>query len=388
MSRAERWCGALLLSLGLVGCGADAPPVGTGAGAKGEAAPVAGEAELVSSAWVRTGEIRNVISTSGSIVARRSTPIGPAVEGRIIDIFVDVGDEVAFAAPLFQIDPGPYANALQAAEAGLALASAQLEQAREESERVRKLAAKQMISEQEHRRARTRLSVAAAQVQEAEARVANARDDLRRTLVLAPYAGSIVERHAHEGVMGTVRPSTNVVTLLESGALEAVLDVPEAAQPAVRQGDAVRLFLEGLPDPIESSVRAVTGQIDRRTRTYEVRVPVDQPDGTVKAGAFVRAEIEPRARQGALLVERSAIVRSEGAVFVFRILDGVAERVPVRVGIVGAREVEVLDGLAEGDEVVVGEVVARLTPGTPVRPIGEPAPGARAASAGEEGARP
>jgi RND family efflux transporter MFP subunit len=359
--------GVLSLALGtLLGCGSSPPEVADQGGARAEetTAPVPGE--VVETTRARRGEIARVITTSGSIAAHRTSVIGPSVAGRIIHIFVDVGDEVALGAPLFQTDPGPYAIALQGAEAGLALASAQVDEAAEEANRTRKLATKEMVSAQEHRRARTRLAVAKAQREQAKARVAHATQELDRTLVLMPYDGSVVERSAHEGIMGTVRPNTRVVVVQESGVLEAVLDVPETSQIAVQPHDPVRLWIEGHPEPMEARVAAVNRRINERTRTYAVRVPVEDPQQTIKAGAFVRAEIEPAPRQGALLVDRAAVTRQDGAAFVFRVVDGTVERRPVRLGIVGAREAEILSGLSEADEVVVGAVVARLMDGAPI----------------------
>lgn len=323
--------------------------------------------ERVSTARVERGEIRSVITTSGSIVARRSTPIGSAVSGRILHIFVYVGDEVPMGAPLFQIDPEPYVIAQSEAEAGLALARAQLDEAAEESGRLTELAGKEIVSSQEHRRARTRRAVARARLEQAKAHLAAAARNLNRTLVLAPYAGSIVERRVHEGTMATAQPNTTVVVLQESGVLEAVLDVPEAAQVPVQVGDRARLWVEGQVEPARAEVRAVKREIDRRTRTYAVHVPIADASGEIKSGAFVRAEIESRPRENALLVRRSAVARREGAASLLLVRDGRAVRQTVRLGVEGPEAIEILGGVDEGAEVVVGEAASRLMDGTLVR---------------------
>jgi len=362
----------VLLSLALgvaLGCGSSPSENGNDGGARAEEVAPASSGEVVETARSRRGTISRVITTSGSIAAHRTSVIGPSVPGQIIHIFVDVGDEATLGTPLFQTDPGPYSIALQGAQAGLALANAQVEDAAEEANQTRKLATKEMVSAQDHRRARTRLAVAKAQRKQAEAHVAHAEHELSRTLALMPYDGSVVERSAHEGIMGTVRPNTRVVVVQESGVLEAVLDVPEASQIAVRPDDSVRLWIEGHPEPMQSRVAAVNRRINERTRTYAVRVPVDDPEHTIKAGAFVRGEIEPAPREDALLVDRSAVTRQDGAAFVFAVADGTAERRPVRLGIVGPREVEILSGLSDDDEVVVGDVVARLMDGAPIVPV-------------------
>jgi membrane fusion protein (multidrug efflux system) len=187
--------------------------------------------------------------------------------------------------------------------------------------------------------------------------------------VLAPYAGSIIERGAHECTMATVTPNSPVVVRQESGELEAIVDVPESARVAVRTGDPMRLWTEGLPEPIDTEIRAVSRAIDPRTRTYRVRAPVRDPSGALKSGAFVRAEIQPGPRAETLLVERAALAQRDGTSFVFRVAEGRAERVEVRLGALGSRDAEVLGGLAEGDVVVFGEAVGRLSDGARVRPV-------------------
>jgi RND family efflux transporter MFP subunit len=308
------------------------------------------------------------ITASGSVLARRTTEIGAELSGRLIEIRVDVGDRVEAGAPLFQIDPEPYRIALEEAEAGLALARAEASQARDEAARTGQLAKKNMVAQQQHDRTRTQAAVARARVKQWEARTLRARHDLERTLVTAPYAGSIVERRADEGAIVTPGPGSVVVVLQESGSLEAVLDIPEASRTAVRVNDAARLFVEGLPQPLEARVSTVSDRIDDRSRTSQIRVPVEDATGTMKAGAFVRAEITPTPRRGALVVDRSAVLASEGRTFLWRIRGDRVEQVPVQLGASGTSLVEVLSGANAGDLVVIGEAVARLADGDRVAP--------------------
>jgi RND family efflux transporter MFP subunit len=345
------------------------------------------QAQRVPTARVARGAITTRVTASGSIVARRATGIGPEVPGRILKVHVDVGDRVDAGDPLFEIDAESYRIGLEAAKAGLALARAQSAQADQESERARRLSEQSIVAEQQYDRMRTQAAVARAQVQQAQANLRRVRHDLARTVVRAPYAGSIVERRIHEGTMATVRPNTVVLILQESGALEAVLDIPEAVPAPVRTNDAVRLFVEGLAEPLEGRVRAVSDRIDPQSRTYRIRVPVTDPSGTLKGGAFVRAEVEPSARENALLVEPSAVHTRDGRSYVVRVSDGVAERIPVRLGVVAPERTEILSGVAEGDRVVIGETASRLADGARVEADGgnPSAHPVSAVSAGAEG---
>lgn len=318
-------------------------------------------AERIPLARVETRALRAAISAPGTVEARRITEIAAEVPGRIESIPVRVGDEVAEGAPLFRIDPGPYEMALAEAKAGLALAQAESQNAAAEAERVRLLLEQSAASQQRWEQLRTQAEVARARVEQMRARAARAEHDLARTWVRAPYAGSVVERRAHEGALAGTSP---VLVLQESGALEAILDVPEATPVPVREGATVRLFVEGLPAPIETAVARVNERVDPATRTYQVRCPVDEPDGTVKAGSYVRAEIDAERGAPGLVVPRSALATRDGRTLVLRVEGGEAHATPVRVGILEGEEAEILTGLAAGDLVVQGDAAQRLADGT------------------------
>ena len=285
---------SLLLLVLLLGCGGEEPvEVASAPPAAADAAPAPDQVELER---VGSAALRAVIAASGTIEARRMTEVGSEVPGRIVEVLVDVGDNVEEGAPLFRIDSGPYRMALAEAEAGLALARAESANAQEEAARLRLLLEQKAASQQRYEQLRTQAEVARAQVAQGEARVAKARRDLAQTEVIAPYAGGVVERRAHEGAMAGQSP---ILVLQESGALEAILNVPEATPVPVRVGDPVRLFVEGLADPVEAKIERVSGRVDPGTRTYEVRGSVVDPSGLLKAGSYVRAELYLDARGAA-----------------------------------------------------------------------------------------
>jgi RND family efflux transporter MFP subunit len=200
-----------------------------------------------------------------------------------------------------------------------------------------------------------------------EARVTRAERDLECTLVRAPYAGSIVERRAHEGAMAGPAP---ILVIQETGALEAVLAIPDAWPAPVRAGAEVRLYVEGLTEPLVTRVDRVSDRIDPETHTYEVRGPVDDPSRTVKAGSYLRAEVEMSSGEPAPVVDRSAVLTRDGRTYVFRVTEDTVERVPVRVGVVDDDRAQILNGLVDGDEVVRGEAVGRLEGGVRIERIG------------------
>jgi membrane fusion protein (multidrug efflux system) len=347
----------------LGGCGdgdANPAPARDVAAAAAAAKPAAGRIET---AVVASEALTATVAASGTIEAKRLTEIGADVEGTLAAVYVDVGQAVSAGAPLFRIDPGPYEMALAEARAGLALARAESANAASEAERMAKLVEENAASVQRAEQLRTQAQVAAARVVQGEARLARAARDLARTTVRAPYAGSVVERRAHEGALAGAAP---ILVLQESGALEAILDVPETTPIAVRVGHPVKLYAQGVAEAVVTEVTRVSERIDPSTRTYEVRCLVVDASGALKAGSYARAEITATRDAPRPVAPRSALVTRDGRAYVLRVESGIAREVPVRVGIATDTHVELLAGVAPGDVVVHGEAAQRLVDGARV----------------------
>jgi RND family efflux transporter MFP subunit len=382
LARAALLAAGLAALASLVACGGsdEARPEKRGEVAAGRASERAAKREpgRTLTAVVASEALTATLAASGTIEAKRLTEIGADVPGTLAAVYVDVGQTVKAGAPLFRIDPGPYEMTLAEARAGLALARAESANAAAEAQRMARLVEENAASLQRADQVRTQAEVAAARVVQGEARVARAERDLARTTVRAPYAGSVVERRAHEGALAGAAP---VLVLQESGALEAILDVPETTPIAVRAGHPVKLFAQGVAEPIPTSVTRVSERIDPSTRTYEVRCLVEDPSGAVKAGSYARAEITASREAPRPVAPRSAVVTRDGRTYVLRVERGVAREVPVRVGISTETQIELLAGVSPGDVVVHGEAAQRLVDGARVEAAARASGGAAVASA-------
>lgn len=313
------------------------------------------------------GMVQPHVTVPGSVAPRRESEIGPEVMGRIRTIHVTLGDRVAAGQPLFELDDTLHRAALAQAQAGLALATAQRQQADADLARARELLAREFAPQTQVDRLATALAVARAQERQAHEQAEMARVQLGRTIVRAPYAGVIAQRHADEGTMALAQPQTVVVVLQEIDLLEARCAVAEAHLQSIHVGDRARVFVQGAALPVETQVSVVAESIDPTTRTYQVRMLVPNPDGQLKAGVFARVEIDGRARSDALLVPREAIRAEDGQTRVYVVENGHAVARPVRIGVTSGDQTEVLSGLADGAEVIVGESAGHVATGMRVR---------------------
>jgi RND family efflux transporter MFP subunit len=316
---------------------------------------------------IRRGSIMQRIAAPGSIVARRQARIGPEVRGRIVEVYVEEGDRVVAGDPLFQIDPEPYRLALAQAAAVGDRVRAQREQTEADLKRAGKLRRQKIVSLQETDRIATGVEVALAQEREAGEAVAMARRNLERTLVRAPFDGSITRRLEDEGTTALVQPQTIVLLLEETQVLEAVATIAEIHFASIQVGDVVLLHVDGLALPIRSEVASVGDAIDTASRTFRVKMPVPNEDHQLKAGLFARVEILPRAKSEVLLAPREAVRSQDGRSQVLVVRDGVAVLASIEIGLISESAIEVIGGLRVDDEVVIGEAARTLGPGMRVR---------------------
>jgi RND family efflux transporter MFP subunit len=363
----------VLLAAASLGCSRQGAPASAVSTATPTEPTPSVEAVLeVTTASVRRGSILERVSAPGSLRARRESRIGAEVSGRIQQVFVDDGDRVEAGAPLFQIDRGPYEMALRQAAAVLDVARAERAQIEADLERGNALRRSDIVAAEQLERMRTQVAVAKAHERQAAEGVALARHHLEQTLVFAPFGGSIAQRLADEGTSALVQPQTIVLVLQETAELEAEANIPESELSTVRVGDTALVHVEGLAQPIQTEVSAVSDTIDPQARTYRVQMIVPNPAHALKAGIFARIDILPSAKRDVMLVPRAAVRSEEGAHRVLVVRDGRALSVAVRLGVVSENEAEVLSGLDADSEVIVGTAAREIAPGMAVRVIVSP----------------
>jgi RND family efflux transporter MFP subunit len=209
--------------------------------------------------------------------------------------------------------------------------------------------------------------MAAAQRDQAEAALAQARQNLADTTVAAPYRGVITRRFVDEGAMlSTMMTAGNaVVQIMKVDVVAAIVQLPEVHLARVHVGTPGVVRVDGIARTYDTQVHIVNDRVDAVSRAFEVRLAIENPDYALKPGLFAEVELRPEPREATLL-ERAALLGGTGAAYVF-VLDGDrASRRVVRVAELDAARVEVLDGLAPGERVLLGPNLTQLADGTAV----------------------
>ncbi len=313
------------------------------------------ESALVSTAHERTGTLR----------LRRTVRIHSQEEGRISQLPWFEGDRVAAGERLVQLED-------ELIRAELAKARANTRQAGIDVERIRRLSKKRATSEDELARAETGLDIAEAEEQLLRARLGYMR-------IEAPFAGLVTERLAEPG--DVVAKHDHLLTLADPDSLVAEIQVSELLLPRLAPGDSVQLRIDAIgPGEHAGQILRIHPELDRRTRQGTIEVALEPIPPAARAGQFVRATLRS-ARVERLLVPFAAVRRDRQGEFVYLSRDNKAEPQRVRTGVRIKDQIEILEGLQPGVEIIARGFLG-LTPGMTVQPIvaGKKAPPADAAT--------
>ena len=315
--------------------------------------------------------LRTEIETTGSVDfdQRRFAHVSPRVGGRVEATLAEVGDLVRKGQVLARIDSIELGEAIGA----YLQARARAELARETFERERGLFADRVSSQQEmlSAQAAAREADAALRGAEEHLHLLGLSDDQVRKLgydqprssvyeVRAPFAGTVVERHATLGEM--VEPQTTLFQVADLSRVWVWIDVFERDLARVHLGDDVELHVEAFPgSAFEGKLVDLGSRVETESRTARARIEVPNPQGRLRPGMFARVRIsDPHAADGrsgsvsVLAVPESALQREGDAFVAFVALgDGRFESRAVRTGRKGDGFVEILDGLSSGESVAV-----------------------------------
>ncbi len=363
------------------------------------------------------------VTASGKIQPKRKVDISADVPGRVVQLAVEEGQWVNRGDLLLRIDASQYEAAVNQAQAAVAQnrareseAQAQLLKAQADQRRAEQLAqGRDLVSAQEVDNARTQAQVAAATlqaarfaVQQAQASLAQSRDNLRKTTIVAPMSGRVVRLNIHEGetaIIGTMNnPGSLLLTVADPSAMEAKVKVDETDVPGITIGDSANLKIDAFPgrtftgrvtrignSALAGAGTAAAAASDQQSVDYEVVITLDNPPAELRPDLSTTADIITETRKQALAVPIIALTvrdsagkkfksqvdakpgddgaaeaaqveqrRKESAEVqgVFVVRDGMAVWTPVTVGITGGEYFEVTRGLRGGETIVSGSFQA------------------------------
>ncbi len=383
--------GSLSVVLLLAACGkSDAPAAAAGGGM-----PPPEVGVVVAT----PGDVGLVTELPGRLEASRVAQVRARAAGILQKRLFREGSDVKAGQLLFAIDAAPYAAALQSAEATLARAQANLTQAAALAGRYKPLLAANAVSQQEYANAVAAQKQAEADVAAGRAAVQTARINLNYASVTAPISGRIGRALVTEGALVGQGEATQLavvqqidpvyVNFTQSAGevmkLRRALADGQLQRAAGSEAASVRVVLE------DGSEYARAGKllfsdltVDATTGQITLRAEVPNPKGDLLPGLYVRVRLEQAQVANAITLPQQAVTRTQqGDKITVVGADGKLSQRTVKVGAARNNQWVVLEGLKEGEQVMVDgfQKLQMMPPGTPVKAVPWQAPGSAAASA-------
>jgi len=311
----------------------------------------------------------------GTVRSRRTSPLGFERGGEVVTLHVDEGDALAPGDPIAALDTARLRAERRRLVASRRRAEAGARLSALTADRLGRLADQTFVSEQSHDEARFGADQAEAATDEIDAAIATIDVALRKSRLVAPFAGRVVARHADEGTV--VAPGSSVIELLEDHAMEALIGVPPHHVPELPVGTDHEL--ETRRGPVTGTVQGHVADLDPRTRTTGVvfRLPAG---AALVDGEVVRLRVARRGDGRGAWVPTRALTRGLRGLWSVLALDdpGDPESSDDGTAVLVRKTVEVIHGeadrsfvrgtLEDGDR-IVARGLHRVVVGQRVRPI-------------------
>ena len=363
----------------------------------------------VTTAKVAKTPLVATVNCNGRVQAKTKVDISSQVQGQIVTLAVREGDHVKKGDLLLQIDKVQYDAGAQAAQAGLDALFAQRdsdrftrEQALRDYDRTKKNFESHIESEQNLQKAKLGLDSALAneqaderKIEQAKANLLANKDSLKKTTITSPIDGIVTAKPVEAGenaIVGTMNNAgTVLLTVSDMSVVEGEMEVDETDIPHVKVGQKAKLTFDAYPDKkFDGVVTEMGGSpilksalgTDSSAVNFIVKVQVDAPPSNIRPGFSVSGKIETDRRAAALAIPIPALVVADPAslerpkgkkptpvptpaaagaekkkdvegVFVVK-KDGAVDFRPIKTGISADLQTEVLEGLADGEEIVTG----------------------------------
>jgi len=382
--------------------------------AKAEGTASRERAVTVTAFTVESKQVRRTVEAVGSLFAYDEVVVSSEVDGRADQVLVDVGDHVTKGQTLVEVLPIEFKLAAEQQEAVVEQAKAKLGLSGDDIEvqdptqtaAVRKAAADLANAEQKFRRSKSlvergivprqtfeedELGYKAAQAAydlalqdvrnlQAALKQERAMRDLANkkltdTRIIAPFSGYIKERDVTVGQY--LKVQTPVMAIVNADPVRVRLKVPEKMAAWVAVGQSVTVSVEAFPErDFTGKIWRINPSVDPQTRTFDAEALIENHEGLLKPGFFVKASIPSRKVDSLLLVPQNALNYAYGIYKVYLLADRnkLKER-EVRVGDRIGENVEVISGVEEGDRIALpteGQELA-MRDGAPVRIAGKSA---------------
>lgn len=315
-----------------------------------------------------------ILETIGQTEGAKEVEVRPRVGGILLKHLYEEGAGIEANQPLFLIDPVPYEIALQRARAQFAEQQAMVADAEREIQRMRRLLAEKFVSQRMFDSAATTLAIKAAALKNALEVVKQAQLNLSYTRVIAPVSGVSGRARLSEGSLVEAQNSllTSIQQITPIWARFSLSDhelLRLGGQLTGQTVTSVRLILpDGSTYPLPGKINFAASSIDPMLGTQQLRAEFANPDRRLLPGQFVRVHIQSGEYTDIFLVPQPAVLAGDGGKYVYLVSESNEVIMqPVQAGDWTGKDWIILDGLKNGDRVIIDNLI-KLRPGMRVVP--------------------
>lgn len=354
-------------------------------------------AVAVEIADVRQQTIQDVGQFTGSLLPKSQFVVVPKVSGRLMQLFVNVGDRVERDQLIAQLDDEMFRQQVEKAKADLEITKANLAEsqsalatAKREFDRAKSLSQGQILSQSKldaaeamYNAAVAKQKISRATVMSRESSLKTARLNLSYTKIKATWESEkgtrvVGERFVDEGSI--LRANDQIVSILELSSITSVIHVIERDYFKIRQGQEAIIRTDAFPGKtFTGSIARIAPMLKEKSRQARVEIEIPNPDELLKPGMFVRVEIQFDNIENATIVPMAALTtrNEQKGVFVADLQNMTAQFVPVTVGVTNNELAQIVEPQLSGSVVTLGQHLLEdgasiILPG---EPSGEQMPG-------------
>jgi HlyD family secretion protein len=355
---------------------------------------------------VTRGDITQIVSASGKIQPELEVKISANISAEIIGLYVKEGDQVTKGQLLVELDRTKYSAAVDRARSNKKSREASLQKARSEYKRALDLYKQNLTSQAELENAEANLKLAESQLEQAEADLKQAEDDLTKTKLYSPLTGTVtvLNKEVGEIALGSMFQADVIMIVADLSRMEVISEVDENDVVLVSIGDTASIEVDAIPD---TTFRGVVSEIahsgtirgrgtQEELTNFEVTVAVIDKVDKLRPGMTATVDIATEKHRNVLHIPIQAVTvrtpeeiastpgtekattrkvespsasvstddkketteanaaKKSSVEVVFVVKDGIASIVPVKTAISNDTNIEIVSGLEEGQQVVIG----------------------------------
>jgi membrane fusion protein (multidrug efflux system) len=313
-----------------------------------ERPPVAVETVRVCAA-----DLPETVSVVGTLAPKFEASVKAEYQGTVAEVYVTEWVRVKKGTPLARLDTRETEALVQASRANMLQAETASTRAVREYERALKLKEAGLMTQQGVDDAKSAADAAAAALDAARAQQAAAQARLDKAVLRAPMDGVVAMRAVSPGDYAGGDP---VFRIIDTGVFDLKVNVPSSRICEVEVGQTLKFTTEAVPGRVfDGVVDFINPEADPASRTVQVIARVPNPEGVLKAGLFVKGDIQTAVRSGVLQVPKGALFNwdfSARSAEIFVVKSDTAARRAIRTGALHGDRVEVTSGLQKDEQVV------------------------------------